>query len=259
MSRGDEADEVLRLRERLWRSRRKRSRYGGVALLVIGFLSLPLALITHDLIFEITFLLTIPAGLLVVLISAETYVRAGTANAIIMSLLFDFKELSNEFFAEDRPLFVPTGERENKVQVYFGNPSLSESVSLPELARPLTRIYELEMGDLSKLELQYLSRNLPKVIVDGLQLAEAVRIDVKGDEVSTTVDRPVFWPLYIEEGLEPMYEKIGCPLAWSVGESLAKSSGRVVKYMGYECSKAERLLRYRFMLGPKVASRSGLS
>ncbi len=252
MSRDDEVDEILRLRERLWRSRRRRSRYGGVALLVIGLLSLPLVLITHDLIFEITFLLTIPMGLLVMFLSVETYVRTGTASAILLSLLYDVKALTGELPTGNRPLFVPAGNDENGVQVYFGDPSSSKSIVLPGLAKPLTHIYELELGNLSGLELQYLSRNLPKVIVDGLQLAEAVRIEIEDDEVSLTVEKPVFWPLYLEEGLKPLYEKIGCPLAWSVGESLAKSSRRMVRYIDYECSKTEKLLRYRYGLESEV-------
>lgn len=250
MAGGEEAEEVMRLRERLWRSRRRRASYGGIALLVIGLLSLPILLITHDLVFEITFLLTMPVGLLLIFRSVETYVRAGTSSVIFTSLLYDFKALSDALLVDDRPLFVPTGKGE--VQVCFGDSSSGKSVVLPELAKPLTSIYELELGRLSGLELRYLSMNLPKVIVDGLQLAEAARIEAEGDNISFTVERPTFWTLYLEDGLKPLYDKIGCPLAWSVAESIAKSSGRIVRYVGYECSERERLLRYRYVLGPGV-------
>lgn len=250
-----EAENILRLRERLWRSRR-RSRYSGVALLIVGMLSLPLVLITRDIVFEIAFLLAIPVGIIIMFLSVEAYVRAGTANAIIMSILLDLKALSETLLAGGRLLFTPVNSNGNRVQVYLGSPSSDTYLVLPGLAEPLTRIYELEMGDLSKLELQYLCRNLPKVIVDGLQLAETVTIEKEGDEVWMTIRRPVFWPLYIEEELQPLYEKIGCPIAWSVGESIAKSSGRAVSYVGYECSKKERLLKYRYALGPVVRPHS---
>jgi len=251
-----EAEEFLELRERLWWRAWRRTSYPGAALLIVGLLSLPLLLITQDIVFEIAFLIMIPAGILLMFRSVEPQVRAGTANAIIISTLLDIKALADTLVTDERLLFVPANNREADVQVYLGGPSSATYLALPGLAEPLTRIYELEMGDLSKLELRYLCRNLPKVIVDGLQLAEAVVIEAKGDEVHMTVRRPVFWPIYLEERLTSLYEKVGCPLAWSVGESIAKSSGRTVRYMGYECSKRERVLRYRYSLGPVVRTLS---
>ncbi|MEM2057840.1 MAG: hypothetical protein QXO76_06285, partial [Thermoproteota archaeon] len=57
-----EAKEFIGLRERLrWKSWRRTS-YSGAVLLIVGLLSLPLLLITRDIVFEIVFLITIPAG-----------------------------------------------------------------------------------------------------------------------------------------------------------------------------------------------------
>jgi len=249
---GEGADDVFKLRERLWSSRRRRTRYGGIALLTVGSLSLALVLITRELVFEIAFLLSVPLGILVMFMTVEPYVRAGTANAVVMSSLLGAKALLGESTTSERPVFEPT---EGGVQVRFGGLSSSSPTALPELAKPLTRIYELEMGDLSRLELGYLFRNLPKVIVDGLQLADAVRIEAEGDGVSVAIERPTFWPIYLEDELRPLYERIGCPLAWSVGEALAKCSGRLVSYLGYELSRAEMLVRYRYMLGRARAPR----
>ncbi|MBO3799316.1 MAG: hypothetical protein JTT13_10680 [Candidatus Brockarchaeota archaeon] len=251
-----EAKEFIGLRERLrWKSWRRTS-YSGAVLLIVGLLSLPLLLITRDIVFEIVFLITIPAGILLMFRSVEPQVRAGTANAVIMSTLLDLKALSEVLTTCEQLLFVPVNDGGTGVQVYLGGPSSEAYLALPGLAEPLTRIYELEMGDLSKLELQYVCRNLPKVIVDGLQLAESIMIEAGGDEVRMTVRRPVFWPIYLDERLASLYERVGCPLAWSVGESIAKSSGRTVRYMGYECSKKERWLRYRYSLGPVVRASS---
>ncbi len=250
-----EAGELIELRERLrWESWRRTS-YSGAALLIVGLLSLPLLLITRNIFFEILFLITIPAGILLMFRSVEPQVRAATANAVIMSTLLDIKVLSDALTTCEQLLFVPVNDGTG-VQVYLDGPSSEAYLALPGLAEPLTRIYELEMGDLSKLELQYLCRNLPKVIVDGLQLAESIVIEAGGDEVQMTVRRPVFWPIYLEERLASLYGRVGCPLAWSVGESIAKSSGRMVRYMGYECLKRERLLRYRYLLGPVVRAPS---
>ncbi|MBO3842430.1 MAG: hypothetical protein FGF48_08445 [Candidatus Brockarchaeota archaeon] len=250
-----EAKEFIGLRERLWWKSWRRTSYSGAALLIVGLLSLPLLLITRDIVFEIVFLVAIPAGILLMFRSVEPQVRAGTANALIMSTLLDLKALSDALTTCEQLLFVPVNDGTG-VQVYLGGPSSEAYLALPGLAEPLTRIYELEMGDLSKLELQYLCRNLPKVIIDGLQLAESIVIEAGGDEVQMTVRRPVFWPIYLEERLASLYGRVGCPLAWSVGESIAKSSGRTVRYMGYECLKRERVLRYRYSLGPVVRAPS---
>jgi hypothetical protein len=244
-----ETEEFLELRERLWWRAWRRTSYPGAALLIVGLLSLLLLLITQDIVFETAFLITIPAGILLMFRSVEAQIRAGTANAVVMSTLLDLKALSNALLTDEKLVFVPASSHE-KVQVYLGAPSSGTYLVLPGLAEPLTRIYELEMGDLSKMELKYLCRSLPNVIVDGMQLAEAVVIEAEDDEVRMTVRRPVFWPIYLEERLTPLFEKMGCPLAWSVGESIAKSSGRTVSYVGYECSKKERLLKYRYLLGP---------
>lgn len=254
-----EAGEFIELRERLrWKAWRTTS-YSGAVLLIVGLLSLVLLLITRDIVFEIAFLITIPAGILLMLRSVEPQVRAGTANAVLMSTLLNLKLLSESLVKDEQLIFVPVSNHEAGVQVYLGSPSSGTYLALPGLAEPLTRIYGLEMGDLSKLELQYLCRNLPRVIVDGLQLAEDVVIEAEGDQVRMTVRKPVFWPTYLEERLASLYEKMGCPLAWSVGESIARSSGRTVRYMGYECSRKERLLRYRYSLGPVVRAQSSPS
>jgi len=204
---------------------------------------LVLTLQTQYLVFEIAFLLSIFIGALLSIQETESYIRLDTANALVISLFLGLKNLFHETGMDGKGSDgtsegIPTNGR---------GPHL-----ISELAMPLTHIYEIELGDLKKLELSDLNRELPKVMVDGLRLARSVELLVDGDRIEAVVRRPTLWAVYLEESLTPIIEKIGCPLSCSIAESIAKCTGRVVAYRGCDRSISEETLKFHYELGPKV-------
>jgi len=247
----DSWDEVFKLRQKLWNTRRRRSRYAGIAFLSLSVIFLVLTLLTQHLVFEIAFLLSIFIGALLSIRETESYIRLGTASAIVISLFLGLKNLLYEMGVDGRIEFVPLGKDSDKIsaQVYSTE---REFQFMLELARPLTHIYELELGDLKKLELSDLNRDLPKVIVDGLRLARSIELIYDGNKIEVVVRKPTLWALYLEESLTPIIDRIGCPLSCSIAESIAQCTGRAVFFKGYDRSISEETLKFRYELGFEV-------
>lgn len=245
-------DEVPKLRQKLWGSRRRRSRYSGIVFLGMGVVFLALTLQTPNPIFEVTFLLSIFIGSLLSLRETESYIKVGTANAMMLSLFLSLKNLLYEIGVDGRIEYIPSGKGLDIVSAQVSVQEREYQIILLELSRPLAHIYELEMGDLKRLELSDLYKGLTKVIVDGLLLAQGIVFKPSGDLIEVVVRKPTIWAIYLEESLKPIIGKIGCPLSSSIAESIAKCLGRVVMYQGYDYSISEETVRFMYELGTKV-------
>jgi len=105
--------------------------------------------------------------------------------------------------------------------------------SIPPLGEGLVHAYELELGDLVKLEVDGAKVWLPRVMVEGLGLADRVEMKSSGDKVTTVMDKPFVRALCVQNFMaDGMCQASGCPLAASVGQALARASGKRVTHHG---------------------------
>lgn len=214
---------------------------------------LVLNLQTQHLVFEIAFLLSIFIGALLSIQETESYIRVGTASALVISLFLSLKNLLYEMGVDGRIEFIPFEKDSDRVSAQVSATEHGLKFML-EIAKPLIHIYELELGDLKKLEIIDLNRDLPKVIVDGLRLARSVELMFDGDRIEVVIRKPTLWAIYLEESLKPIIGRIGCPLSCSIAESISKCLGRIVLYRGYDCSLSEEMVKFQYELGPRVES-----
>jgi hypothetical protein len=95
------------------------------------------------------------------------------------------------------------------------------------------RAYELELGDLTKLDVDGAKVWLPRVMVEGLGLANRVQMKSSGDEITTVIDKPFVRVLCVQDFMvDGMCPFSGCPLTASVGQALARASGKPVMHLG---------------------------
>jgi hypothetical protein len=105
--------------------------------------------------------------------------------------------------------------------------------SIAPLGEGLVHAYELELGDLKKLDLDGAKVWLPRVMVEGLSLADRVEMKSSGDDVITLMDKPFVRALCVQDFMaESLCQFSGCPLAASVGQTLARASGKPVTHRG---------------------------
>jgi hypothetical protein len=69
--------------------------------------------------------------------------------------------------------------------------------------------------------------------VDGLGLAERVEMKSSGGEITTVIEKPFVRALCVQDFMtEGLCSTVGCPLTASVGQALARASGKPVTHRG---------------------------
>jgi hypothetical protein len=94
----------------------------------------------------------------------------------------------------------------------------------------LTMLLEERLGTrFTRVDLQFLQRELPKVFVEKLQLAKNLEIALGESKARVTIDDLTLMGMYEKIcSLTHVYSQIGSPVASAIGCALAKSSGRLV-------------------------------
>jgi hypothetical protein len=89
------------------------------------------------------------------------------------------------------------------------------------------------LGDLRGMGSDHANLWLPRVMVDGLGLAQHVSIRQKKESVDTVMVKPFVRSLCVNDFMtKNICGTTGCPLAASVAEALALSSGKPMKHLG---------------------------
>jgi hypothetical protein len=92
----------------------------------------------------------------------------------------------------------------------------------------LTQIEEKSKVDFTKIELNDLSTVLPPLILQDLNLAKEMAIELKGDLVHLKIIDSLYKNLYSRRNSLKSVELLGCPISSAVACALAKTSGRTV-------------------------------
>jgi hypothetical protein len=119
----------------------------------------------------------------------------------------------------------------------------NEGVLLPAIGTNLVKLYEEELGDLREVELNYLMEWLPRVFVDGLQMAEGMEITDETETISVKLLAPSFRHVCREPNSKIVCEKIGCPECSSIIEAIAKNSNRIIYFETCKYDPESRILR----------------
>jgi len=108
----------------------------------------------------------------------------------------------------------------------------------------LANLFERELGtSFVKVDLEYLMRNLPRVFVEALEIAEDFELSVEGGRVHVQIDGSIYKALCSEvRGLSRVCEVFGCPLCSSIACALARTSGKPVVMDGNEFSQDGKTL-----------------
>lgn len=115
----------------------------------------------------------------------------------------------------------------------------------------LTRLLEKKLGvKFTKIDLQVLQRELPKVFVEKLQLAKSLEVSVEKDTVRVAINDFAFRDAFEKvTSLPHIYGKIGSPIASAIGCALAKASGELVVIDREVMSRADHdiMIEYRIL------------
>jgi hypothetical protein len=108
----------------------------------------------------------------------------------------------------------------------------------------LTMLLEKRLGTrFTRVDLQFLQRELPRAFVERLQLAKNMQIDVERSRIRVTIEDFSLMGMYEKiSSLARVYSQIGSPVASAIGCALAKSSGELVSFENEVVSQRGRNL-----------------
>lgn len=263
-------DELTDLRRYLWWARGRHSRDAGTFLLIISVAFFILAYFTRYIVFEVTSIVSLLLGVVMIFTSLEPYMKTRAATEAIYSLLEIVEEFLDTLNATGKAVFIPPTPDQTRGMVFIftaGHSNLpdlkklidgkelicEEGVLLPSPGSSLLRLYEEELGDLRRIDFPYLVEWLPKVLVNGLKLAERVEITRLDDTVKVAITGTVFNYLHQRrESIKVVCETMGCPLESSIAQAIAKNTGRLVYKVESKQEPQAVQTSITYVLGPPM-------
>jgi len=212
-------------------------------------------------------------GALFLFIRPVAYVKAKLLDATAVSSLMDIDKILSEegcqgkgvylapksdeglkegmiFIPAKDEIAIPSIEEIAGGKVFLENP---QGICLLSLGYSVAKLFEKELEvDFSKVDLDYLHKNLPKLLVEDLEVVEDFSMDVKGELVEVRMVGSIYRNLCREVNkLTNICLRMGCPLCSAIGCVLAKVTGNSVVFEGDKLSSdgMEIKARYRIIKG----------
>jgi len=133
------------------------------------------------------------------------------------------------FIPKTKDTVLPTPEKiqQEEDKTFLQNPQ-GALIIPPGLS--LTQLFEETMGtSFTKVDLNYLQQNLPKLFIEDLEIADKIEMQMNRDTVKVKIVNSVYSDFYQRsDKLLHMWRTMGCPLVSAVACALAKSSGAPV-------------------------------
>lgn len=131
------------------------------------------------------------------------------------------------FVPFERKLVIPPEEIVAKGKVFLENP---KGICLIPPGLGLANLYEEELGkNFVKVDFNYLRSNLPKLLVDDLEIAEDLEISLESDMICVRIKKPLYIdvPEYAQK-VPNSFNIIDHPLSSSIACALARAIGKPV-------------------------------
>ncbi|TRZ81154.1 hypothetical protein D4R86_03190 [bacterium] len=128
------------------------------------------------------------------------------------------------FISSNSNSVIPPIEEVAGGRTFLKNP---KGICLTPPGLGLVNLYEKESGKIfTKVDLKYLQKNLPKLLVENLELAKKVDIKVEGDIIHVTITGSIYTDLFKKTKFSRICDSIGCPICSSIAIALTRATGK---------------------------------
>jgi len=254
------------LRRRVWSYTRLPTRLAGYVVTFVGASVLVGSMVFSSTVWAIVGLALTFWGVFFFFLKPTSLVKASLLDSASSSLLENVGRLVSEFglkgkgvylpprYLEDLSgglvfvstkdeVYVPTMKEveEGEDKVFLKNP---DGVCLVPSGVGLVNLFERELGtSFAKVDLEFLERNLPKVFVEALEIAEDFELTVEDGGVHARIEGSIYSDVCDEvRRISKVCESFACPLCSSVACALARASGRPVVLDGNEVSRDRQVM-----------------
>ena len=135
--------------------------------------------------------------------------------------------------------------KENKI--FLKNP---EGILLLPPGNELTKLFEKTLKtSFTRVDLAYLKQNIPKLLIEDLEIAEEVDIDIKNNTVHVKIHSSIYKDTCNETSkLSNVSRSLGCPITSAIACALAKATGKPVIISKDNTSKDGRSIEIKYEL-----------
>lgn len=115
----------------------------------------------------------------------------------------------------------------------------------------LSQIYEKELGvSFIKNDFAYLQKNLPKLLIDNLAIAECVEIEMKENKIIVNITNSIFSDDCIQtQDFPKAHSAVGCLLVSSIACALAKVTGKPITITKEQQSEDRKTSQIEYQMG----------
>jgi len=157
---------------------------------------------------------------------------------------------------EDMKLPPPEKTRDEEDKTFIKDPN-GALITSPGIE--LKRLFEKTLGtNFTRVDLQYLEQNMPKLLVEDLEIAQEVEMEHENDRVFVKIENSIYQTMCKEvKELSKIYCSLGCPLCSAIACALAEATGRSVIIEKEETSDESQTtkIEYRLLKEPREEQR----
>jgi hypothetical protein len=201
----------------------------GLLLVVSSAVLFVVAFFFPILVVEVSSIVAFTVGVYLIAYDAEPRVRLYPAAMSMLGPIQTMVAQMKRGVLVGRAVYIPDG---TNVSMFGSESPHTADNGLPPCGHGLLEAYENELGPVGGEGIEKALLWLPRVMVDGLNLAKGVRMKKSGDQVTTVAERPFVRALCMNDFMTAnVCGTTGCPLMASVAETLAKSTKNAVKHL----------------------------
>ncbi len=277
---------------KLAKDKRPRLRVAGYTLLPVGLIALLSSIVIESSLLAFIGLGLTLWGSLLLYVTNERYVKQALLGSTTISSLKNLNQIINEIKYEGATTYLPSKYfkdlettkiyipkhknnslpkpeeiQQQEDKIFLMNP---EAVLLIPPGLALSKLIEKKMGtSFTKVDLEQLQQDLPKTLIEDLELAENFEIQIKPSEVSkgtnksdsltqtkdelihVKITNSIFEDL-CKEALKTSIGhsicKIGCPLCSAIACTLTQTIGRPITIKSVSISKDEKIIETTYQV-----------
>jgi uncharacterized protein YuzE len=241
---------------------------GSVALLTsIIYVSSILAFIGLSLIFW---------GAILLYIQPEEYTKKALLDSAVIPSLETLNQIVRELNYKGKAVYLPpkylknpeaskvyiSKQKEGEIpepeltlkhenQLFFRNP---QGILLTPPGAQLLHLFEKQLDtNFTKTDITYITQNLPKLLIEDLEIAENIDIDVENNDIKIKITNSTFKEAHKENNKLPHVSPyIGCPLSSAIACALTKATGKPITIENIQASEDGKIIETTYQILGKI-------
>jgi hypothetical protein len=194
-------------------------------------------------------------GAILTYIRTEEYIREDLLDATVLPSLLTLNQILQELNYKGKPMYLPPKyfEEPEAVKIYIAKQKSSSSptpeqiqkhenqllvknlqdtqgILLAPIGAELTRLFEKALEtNFTKVNLEYLQQNLPKLFIESLEIAQNFEMETQNSNVLVKIENSAYKNICKDsEELSRLYDAVGCPISSAIACTLAKATGKPI-------------------------------